>query len=227
MAKKIKTRKSLMEREQDGLYMEVMDEVRHEKTMVFLKKWGKLFGIIAVVLLGGVLISQVIGNLRAKQQMKEAAIYQEASSQSVLLNATQMTEKLEELAKDGKYGYQAVAYFKLADMELTKNNVAKAEEILKEATKKIDQKELRDLAILKLGFLTADKMDVASAQDLLSPVLKKSSPFYYSANNLFGLICLKNNDTAKAKEIFEKIANDDEAPADIRTFSFNALTTIK
>ncbi|MDR1691639.1 MAG: tetratricopeptide repeat protein [Rickettsiales bacterium] len=227
MVKKTKQKRSMQERELDGFMMEVKDEMRQEKTMEFLKKWGKLFLIIAAVILVSVLAKQISYNQKMKRQYKEAALYEEAISQSVLLNSQKLVSKLEELAKTGKYGYQAVAYFKLADAQIAKNDIEGATEILKEAIKNTDLKDLKHLAILKLAFISVDSWTINQAKEQLQPLLKKSSPFYYSASNLFGFVCMNNGDVAQAKQIFENIVNDENAPVDVKTFSANALSSLK
>ena len=68
--------------------------------------------------------------------------------------------------------------------------------------------------------------DAKALSARLDPLLADNGPWRSSASELAGLLALKSGDAAKARERFKAIADDTEAPPNIRARATEILAVI-
>jgi hypothetical protein len=76
---------------------------------------------------------------------------------------------------------------------------------------------VRDLARLYSVMARLDDGDPAALNGELAPLAADGSPWRASAREMQGLLALRQNDTAKAREIFEALSKDPASPPGVRS----------
>jgi hypothetical protein len=79
----------------------------------------------------------------------------------------------------------------------------------------IDQR-FRDLAVILAAYLELDTTDLVELEDRLAPLTSDNNPWHYSAIELTSFIAVQTGNLQRARDIFEKLSEDAQAPAGVR-----------
>lgn len=202
--KKVKApEKTFQEHAQDALYREVWEDVNNEKTQQFIKKYGKhMIAAAAGIML---VVAGVQIGLRAHRAAKLAtAENYETAIENADVNA------LVGIA-GGTSG--ATADLALFQAYVLDNDAKKLDTLVEKA----NTRQFRDLARLHIIALRGDDMDAAAVEKYLSELNTKDSPFYYTAILTIAKKYISVGDRAAANKWLDKILNDQDAPAAIRS----------
>ena len=202
--KKVKApQKTLQEHAEDALYREVWEDVNNEKTQQFLKKYGRY--LIAVALGIMIIVTGIQIGIRAHNaaRMATAENYETAlenSDVNALVGISQNTSG-------------ATADLALFQAYVLDKEVAKLEELVANGK----TPEFRDLARLHIIALRGDEMDAVAVAEYLAPLDTPDSPFYYTALLTIAQKYVSTGDHANANKWIDRILNDTNAPAVIRS----------
>lgn len=202
--KKVKApQKTYQEHAQDALYREVWEDVNNEKTQQFIKKYGKymLAGALGIM----IIVTAIQIGMRAHTAAKIAtAENYETAIQNTDVNA------LVGIAKNTSGATADLAMFQAYILD---NDVKKLETLATEGK----SREFRDLARLHIVALRGDDMSAAEIEKYLAPLDSKSSPFYYTAALTIAQKYLAVGERDAANKWLDKILNDANTPAVIRS----------
>ena len=196
-------KKTAQEHAEDALYREVWEDVNNEKTQQFLKKYGKhlIAGAIAIVIIA-------FGIQIARDSYRKAKLEMAAKYEIALQNAD--VNGLMDVAKNAKGGTADLALF---NAYMISGDVAKLEMLAKDGK----TRDYRDLAKIHLIGIRGDDMSAADVEKFLADLDTKSSPFYYTACLTIAQKYIATGDKESAKKRLNKIINDADAPATIRS----------
>jgi len=202
--KKVKMpEKTYEEHAQDALYREVWEDVNNEKTQQFIKKYGKAMvaGALAIM----IVVTAIQIGVRAHYAAKMAtAENYETAIENTDVNA------LVGIAHNTR---GATADLALFNAYLIDNDVAKLDELAQNG----QTREFRDLAKMHIVGIRGDEMSADELEKYLAGVATKDSPFYYTACLTIAQKYIADGNRDSANKWLDKIINDSNAPAVIRS----------
>lgn len=193
-----KTREDYAE---DALYREVWEEVNNEKTMAFLKRYGRYIIAGAIVILIAATAIQIGVRTHRANKMAIAANYEIA-----VANADANA-----LANVAENASGATADLALMQAYMLSGDFAKLEKLANDG----NTRDFRDLARLHVVAARGDEMSGADVEKYLAGMDTKKSPFYYSAALTIAQKYISEGNRSAAAPFLDKITNDADAPASI------------
>lgn len=202
----------------DLLIQEVDDDLRQDELNKLWQKHGGLLTAAAVVLVLGVAGWQGWQSWETKQAREASARYAESVALAEQGKKDQATEVLAKLAAEGPKGYRLIAELRQADMKLQAGDAAGAIELYRKvAADSAADQVFRDMATIRVAYLSLDTADPAQLQKAVEPLAAESSSWRHSAREILALMALKRGDKAQAADLFAKIAEDGAAPQGLRS----------
>jgi hypothetical protein len=199
------------------LFREVDEDLRHER----IAKIWEAYGVY--VLIGAFLIIASVAGYKTWQwwSEKQAAENGEAFVKVLALGedgkTAEMNAGLKNISQHGTRGYAVLAKLHLAAQYLSegKNDEAAAE-YNSVANDGFISQEIRSYALIQAAALALDKSSTADTRKRLQSLNEASSPWRFSARELIGLAAYKEGAFGEAEELFQQIAGDSKAPAQMR-----------
>lgn len=207
------------------VFQEVDQTLREERLATLWKRWQwVVYGGVALAI-GTVATIEIMRSMRAGEIAKSAKIYDEAFVAGEAGDLATARARFTELQTD-KTGFAVIANHMLAGVEkqLTNDPVA-IEGYLKQAAA-ADTGVMGDLAILKLGYLSADTVPLADLEATLKPLLDKDTQATRLARELVAAKALATGDVERARDLFEQLKLDLTVPQAMRIRVEQALATL-
>lgn len=204
------------------LIQEIEEDLKHEQ---YAKLWQKYGG----VLIGAcVAIVVVVAGYQGWQSYYKSLRTQEAAAYAAANAKTPPAEAaaaLDKLAVEARTGYDTLAELRRAAL-LAQSGDAKAAIAAYDtiAAKKDIEQIYRDLATLRSVMLSLDAGDPAALQIRLQPLL--STGWRHSAQELQALLAHRQGDAARARQIYQQLADDTATPQALRTRAAEMLAVI-
>jgi hypothetical protein len=211
------------------IFHEIEEDLRQERLEKLWKAYWKHAVVAAIALVIGVAGYRGWQSYTLKQHQAQSAQYTAALS---LMNGGKEKEAGDLFAAlsartDDSYG--ALARFQQAALKARTGDTAGAVAIY-DALARDDglTTPLRRAAVLLAVMHAMDqpKADAKALAARLDPLLADHGPWRSTASELSGLLALRSGDTAKARERFKAIADDTEAPPNIRARATEVLAVI-
>lgn len=209
----------------NDVFQEVEQSLREESLAKAWKRWSPfVYGAIAVAIIS-------VGVLEFMRFQRDEAISKAAKTYDagfVALEAGDLPTaraKFAELSKSDT-GFASLAGHMLAGVERDMTNDPVAIEAHLKAAAAADKGVMGDLAILKLGYLMADKSSRKELEAALKPLLDKSTQASMLARELLAAKALSEGDVDFARDTFETLNVDINAPQAMRQRVAQALATL-
>ena len=208
-----KIKKTMGEHSEDALYREVWEDVKVQQIFDFLRRHIK--PIIISVALAAMIVAGVGLFLQIKRsnQMDVARSYESAMDKD--MPATLSREALSRLAKSAGGGMGDLALWNAYRLAWKARDKADAAAKLEKLASDGATRDFRDLATLHLAQLKADELTADQFQKLLSPLLTKRAPFYFTGLLMAAEKYLAESKPNEARPLLKKIIGDADAPASI------------
>ena len=199
------------------LIKEVDEDLRHEQLDQLWKKHGGLLSAAAIAVVLAVAAYQGWNAWESKQRQASSLRYAEAGTLLEQGKKDEAAEVLEKLQTEGTKGYRVLAELRLADLRQQQGDLVGAAALYQKlaADSGVDQ-VYRDMALIRAGYLTVDSADPATLDKAMEPLAQESSSWRHSAREIQALVALRRGDTARAGDLFAKIAEDAAAPQGVR-----------
>lgn len=199
------------------LIKEVDEDLRQEQLNKLWRKHGGLLSVGAVAVVLAVAAFQGWSAWELKQRQASSLRHAEAG---VLLEQGKKDEAAEVLGKlqvEGTKGYRVLAELRLADLRQQQGDLAGAATLYQRlaADSGVDR-VYRDMASIRAAYLTLDSADPAAIDKAMEPLALESSSWRHSAREILALTALRRGESAKAADLFAKIAEDAAAPQGLR-----------
>ena len=206
---------------------EVESDLRQEKFEHLWKKYGKSIVIGFAVIIGLSAAFNFWQHHQAKQ--RDIISQQFVSAQTLLFNKNigDALSAMEGISKSSHRSYSTLAKFNMAAIlrqETGHKDLNRAEEIYKDLMDNSGTEHmLRELATVFYVNLHLDRLkndnveELKKLEKLLEPCAKEAAPYRHLALELKAILELRQNNHAKAAEIFVSIAQDPKCPKDLQT----------
>lgn len=210
----------------DLLIQEVDEDLRRDQYRLLWKRFGNhmIAAVIAVVLV--VAGYQGWQEWQSRQRQKEAAQFQAAQDLLTQGKGAESLEALAKLAADGHTGFSLAANMRRAEQLIGQGDVTAAASIYDQVANSSGPALYRDLASLKLAFLTLDSEDPAKLEGKIAPLSALSNPWHFSATEILALLAQKKGDVRHAVELYKQLADDLQAPSGIRARAAEMLAIL-
>lgn len=209
----------------NDVFKEVEESLREETLAKWWKRWSPfVYGAVVIAIVG-------VGVMEFMRSQRNEAINRAAMTYDAGFVALQAGDlataraRFSELTSSDT-GFAVLANNMLARVErdLT-NDPAAIEANLKKAAA-VDKGVLGDLSILKLGYLKADKSTLPELEAALKPLLDKTSQASLLAQELIAAKALSTGDVNRARDMFETLSVDLNAPQAMRQRVSQVLATL-
>ena len=201
----------------DSFVREVNEEMRHDQAKEFWARYGKWVIAAAVAIVAGTAGFRGWDYYSKSVAAKSGDRFMEAISLSNDGNHDDAIKSLEELAVDGSGQYPALAKLRIASELATRGDVGAAIENYDQiAVDSSFNPSFRSVARLRAGLLAVDANSLEDVTNRLQPLAEAGLPFRHSAREGLGLANLKAGKLPEALKLFDSIANDSDAGANIR-----------
>ena len=211
----------------DEFIREVDEEVRHERTQLFWKRYGRymLAGVVAIVLAtaAGVLWR----NYQQQQRAADSRLFIEAVTLAGANEADAAIDRLNTLEGDATPGYVLLARLREAAVLAQKGDPEAAVVVYDRIAEDSDAPRIyRQFATLMAVMHEIDTIDADSAETRLAGLLASDSAWRYSARELVAIAALRAGRTDRARELLEANADDPDAPQGARARAAQLLATL-
>ena len=226
-----KTEKSLkeqyMESQKNAFFREVEEDVKAEKISLIWNKYKTYIISIIVIILSITIAKNWYNNYKAKVSLEQAKKFERIISATNVTNEGKILE-LTEFAKNAKFGYKDIAYLNIYSMQIETGKYEDAINSLNTLIDDATDDTFKNIAIIKLATLSSSipTKDLQKVKEELERISSRK-PFYPVAQFTLGTIYVKQNELAKAKEIFEELTNSTNIPVSLKAQSLSVLNYIK
>lgn len=201
------------------IFREVDEELRQENLEKFWKKNGRYVVVAAVVVV--VVVAAYTGWREYDRGQREAEGAQFAAAK-MLLQEGKLQDAgplFAKLADESQSGYALLARFHQAALRAENGDRTGAIQVYDEiAADDAVAPMYRDAATILSGLhaVNGTSPDTAALLSRLEPLTAEDNAWRHSANEILGFLAQKSGDLAKARQHFQAIADDVDAPQGIR-----------
>jgi len=199
------------------IFQEVDEDVRRDRFAELWKRYGVFFiaACVAVVIATGGWVGY--REWREAKRLELAERYRAAADLAQKNQPAQAAEAFGALAQDASGGYGVLARLRLGAMLAESGDRAAASATYDRlASDAAVEKIYRDLATLLAAMLLADEAPGAEIDRRLEPVLGADNPWRHSAREVKGLVALREGRAEAARQAFQALVDDAEAPGAVR-----------
>jgi len=199
------------------IFQEVDEDVRRDRFAELWKRYGVFFiaACVAVVIATGAWVGY--REWREAKRLELAERYRAAADLAQKNQPAQAAEAFGALAQDASGGYGVLARLRLGAMQAEIGDRAAASATYDRlASDAAVEKIYRDLATLLAAMLLADEAPGAEIDRRLEPVLGADNPWRHSAREVKGLVALREGRAEAARQAFQALVDDAEAPGAVR-----------
>tara|TARA_Y100001936_G_scaffold247655_1_gene293979 strand:+ start:45236 stop:45886 length:651 start_codon:yes stop_codon:yes gene_type:complete len=211
------------------IFREIDEELRQERFEKLWQRYGKLVIGAAVAIVLAVAGYKAFEHYQTKQRETQSAQFAAASKLLAEGKKTDAAALFAALSRDGNQGYAVLSRFHQASIKAETGDLDGALTLYDEIAADNDvDKSLRDAAVI---FSVSRQVDGGASERAkldarLKPLMEEKGPWRHSANELSGLLALQAGDNVVAREMFTKIADDPDAPQNLRTRASQILAVI-
>lgn len=212
----------------DQFIQEVEDELKQERHLALWRKYG-IFAVAAVlVTVIGVASYQGWRNYQQGQHFKYGQSYAQALALLRQGNDARARAEFGKLAAEAGSGYAELALLQRAALLAKGGDGAGAAALYRQlADDSGTVKLFRELAVILLALITADNADPRELTARLQPLTARDNPWRHSALEVTALLAQRQGDRARAKEIYQRLADDAKAPQGLRARAAEMLATME
>lgn len=198
------------------IFKEVDEDIRREQMR---RLWDRL---APFVIGGAVLIVAITAGFRGWEYWQER---QAQASGDRFLAALQASDDgqyeesiaaLEALVADGSGGYPVLARFRIAAEKAAAGDTAGALAEFDAIAAGNAPAEVRALARLRAALLMVDTAPLADMESLIGDLASTGNPWRHTAREVLALTAWRAGDNVAAERYIDAIAEDQEAPQDVR-----------
>ncbi|MBT3917409.1 MAG: tetratricopeptide repeat protein [Rhodospirillaceae bacterium] len=203
--------------EQENLFKEIDEDLRQQKYADLWKKYGNYIIGAAVALVVGVASVKGWEAYDLNRKSEDSKLLSSALKSIASDKPDTAADILNKLAADGSAGYAVLARFNQAAVLAKRGDrkAASAAYLALSEDNSVDE-IFRDMALVIAALHGLEGGDAALLTDRLARLVNGTSPWRHSAKELSALLAQKSGNKAKARKLFQEIADDATAPSGIR-----------
>jgi hypothetical protein len=198
------------------LFREVDEDYRRERMIAFWRRYGTaVFGLFVLVLLG-TLAFNYQQSRRQAEDAAETARFEQILSGVKTGEEGRTADALSAFAAQAGPAKRTLALMTEAALRQQSGKLDDAARLYHQIADGTDADPvLRDLAVVRLGYLAADQSQPEPMIPRLQELVAKNSPWRYSAREAIALLTARAGQRESAAGLFSDLARDPGAPPDL------------
>lgn len=197
---------------------EVDEDLRHRQLTGLWKKYGSYVIAFLVGIILFVAGNVTLRNYNESQYARVADQYEKVEKGVTANDLDEAIRALEVMSDTSVSGYQMLASFKEAEIELEKGDREKAVAALDRLVNAAGvDKVYRDMARLKAAMVALDTLSYDELKMRLAPLTIEGNSWKYMAKELLAMSALSSGNSEEAKRLLTEMEQDLEAPDDVKT----------
>lgn len=192
-------------------FQEIDEAVRQDELKAWWKRWGTAI-IVGAVVVVAVAIGLIQWNRYQQSERAAAGAAYSAALAQIGKDDAAARAALEKQAAEAPDPYRFLAALAVAQMQATPAEQVAA---LKAVAAKLPP-ELADLALVMAGFRSIDGGKTDDVASQLAALSGADRPFHLSAREVQALAAARKGDVKRARELWEELAKDGQAPQGVR-----------
>ncbi len=212
----------------DQFIQEVEDDLKRDRQLELWRKYGVWVTALALLVVIGVAGYQGWRNYQRGQQYEYGQSYAQALALLAKGKDAEARAEFGKLAGEAVSGYAELAVLQRAALLAKGGDGAGAAALYRQLADDTSADELfRDLAVILAALTTADNADPRELTARLAPLTEAGNPWRYSALEVTALLAQRQGDQARAKEIYQSLADDAKAPQGMRARAAEMLAVME
>jgi len=197
------------------IFQEVEEDVRRERYEQIWKKYGNHIMAACALLVIGVAGYQAWRNYDLSQRQKTSDVFRTAVQSAQTGNAPKAETDFAAIAQSAPSGYSTLAKLHLASALLAQGKRDQSLALLRELMASSDS-IIANSARLRLAWIMADASPKTEIATLVQPLTANDDPWRFSAAEVLAYMDLKEGARAQAIAEYQKLAQDNDAPPNLR-----------
>lgn len=201
----------------DSFFREVNEELRTDRAKEFWRRYAPLIIGLAVAIVLATAAWRAYDWWSARQAARSGDQFLVALNLARTGKSDDALKALDTLEKTGYGDYGVLARMRAATVLANKGDDAGAVKAFDAVAADTEvPAAIRDMAQLRAAYILVDSGSYEDVARHAEPLSADGNPFRHSAREALGLAAWKKGDTADAAKLFNEIANDGGAPANLR-----------
>lgn len=201
----------------DSFFREVNDELRSDRAKELWRRYGAVVVGLAIAVVVATAAWRGYEYWTASKASKSGDQFLAALDLAQQGKNDEALAALDKLEKTGYGQYSVLARMRAATVTADKGDKAAAVKAFDAVAADTAVPEaIRDVAELRSAYLLVDTGSYDDVARRAEPLSADGNPFRHSAREALGLAAWKKGDKADAAKLFNQIANDGGAPANLR-----------
>jgi hypothetical protein len=212
--------------EQNSLFREVDDDLRHDLMITLWRRFGKWMIATAVAIVVAVAGYQAYRGWKESERASQAAIFDQAEAAVAAGDAAKAIGLFSGLETKGNAGFRTLARLRHAALLLSQDKRTEARDLFRQVTS--DDKALasyRDLAVILDALAGIDDDDPKVIVERLTRLTDAGHPWRHMALEVTALAMAKGGDPGRAAAALKDILDDPDTSADQRALA-DSLRTV-
>jgi hypothetical protein len=198
------------------LFREVDEDYRRDRMAAFWRRYGGAIAAAAVVVAIVALGANYYLQRQQMEQEAETARFEALLSDIQPGNEQEAIQKLANYAASAKPIQAALAMLTEASLRQRTGNITAAAQVYHQiADGDQASQDLKDLAVVRLGYIAADSDKPEPLIPRLQAIADKASPWRYSAKEAIALLTAKAGQREQAAKMFADLGQAPGAPIDL------------
>ncbi len=206
------------------IFREIEEDLRHDKLMTLWRRYGALLVAAAVAIVLATAGYVAWNHFRDAARQERARLY-DSAMELLARDDPGAIEKLGEIGA-GSDGYAVLARLQEAARKAKQGDDAGALAVYEAIASDGGERAFRDLAVILIALHTLDEAEPEALIRRLEPLTAEGNAWRYSALELTALLARRAGEVARAREIFVKLADDQQAPAALRQRATELLNAL-
>ncbi len=210
----------------DDLFREVDEEVRQDQYLLLWKRYGVyIAGVVVAVIL--ITVGVVVWRDMRQSELEANGEVMLAALAAIEEQPEAALDQLAALGDEGSKGYRLLARLREAALLSERGDARSAVAIYDTvAADSAHDQIYRDLAKLLSVSHGMSIMDRGEIEDRLAPLVGDDNAWRYSARELMATAAMASSDTPGAREAFQALVDDVDAPAGVRARAAELLAIL-
>ncbi|MBP1853384.1 tetratricopeptide repeat protein [Rhizobium halophytocola] len=200
----------------DSFIREVNDELRSDRARHVWRRYGPVMLVVAVLVVLGTAASVGYEYWQDQRATGSGDAFSAALDLAAKGKTDEAMKAFDKIEAEGHGSYPVLARFRAATLQAESGDEKGAAAAFSDIGKDMSVEDaLRDVAHMRAGFLLVDTADYAAVSTEVEAMAVPGNPLRNSAREALGLAAYKANDLSKAREWFEQITEDTDAPGNL------------
>jgi hypothetical protein len=199
----------------DDLFREVEEEVRKERYEQLWKDYGTYIIGAAAALIIAVGGWQAWQSYQLSQRQDASARFEAAQQTAQAGDLAGAETAFQAIVNDAPEGYQSLARFRLAELQMAQNKRDEGLATLRELTRD-PEPLLQAAARMRLAWTVADTAPRAELDALIEPLSGADNPWRFNAAELRAYLDYHSGNRDQAQAAYARLATEAEAPTALR-----------